>query len=110
MRREATRWASLAGWLLAAILTCVSSIAFATPDRVRGDEREWIEFKAAPGIGRPGGAWLRAPELGYADIGARMPTSLATSDEPESDASVPAPWKRSPTESTYVDIGRELRR
>lgn len=106
MRRESTRWASLVGWLLAAILTCVSSVALATSDRVRGEERDWIEFKAASGTGRSSDAWLRAPEHGYADIGAAMPGAPST----RRDAALPRPWQRSPTESTYVDVGRSERR
>jgi hypothetical protein len=105
LRRETTRWASLVGWLLAAVLASVSSVALATSDPLRGEVRDWIEFKPATGIGLPSNAWLRAPENGYADVDSASSTRPANGGDRDIDGARPECWKRSPRESTYVDIG-----
>ncbi len=105
LRREPARWAALAGWFLAAILACVSSVALATSDPLRGDVRDWIEFKAAPGVGRSSRLWLRASERGYADLDTVSATRPANGGDCDVDGVRPACWKRSPRESKYVDVG-----
>jgi len=79
----------VSGAVLAAALVC----AFAADSGAR----EWIEFKAAPGIGLPEGCWLRSTDGGYADLGrarVRRRPVVHASVEPH-----PA------SESIYVDLG-----
>lgn len=115
-RRERVRRGSFAAWALAVGLMCVPGVALAIVRDAPGEQGEWVEFRAARGVGLAGDTWLRVSERGYADLHRRAdphPTELtdaAHAAGPEPEFAPPGRWTRSPRESTYVDLGRSLTR